>query len=302
VTNATTSSTGIYKGRFGSTSLGPLPFDAAKFYYWRVDEVNIAGPDPCLWKGSTWTFRTEGAAGGLLGLYYHWDGILPPQGSLPYAPGPANPFQIFVMSRIDPEINFTWTAGSPDPNINVDDFASRWVGHLECPIDANYTFYVSTDDGSRLFIDGQQLQLIELANPTHDSWQQQGMGADDQWRASIVLSAGLHDIEMHQYERAGDAGAELRWSAIPSNPSDDSISMQIIPPIWLWPPLFASGPQPPDGATIDDRTPALEWIAGVNVKATGGHELYFSSNFDDVNNRNVAVREIWRDPCRPYPA
>ncbi|MHC4316878.1 MAG: PA14 domain-containing protein [Planctomycetota bacterium] len=115
-----------------------------EFYYWRVDEVNLAGPDPCLWKGDTWTFRTEGAAGGLLGLYYHWaDGIDRVGGD----PGPADPFQIFVMSRIDPVVNFNWGTGSPDPNINVDFFSSRWVGHLECPADANYTFYLSTDDG-----------------------------------------------------------------------------------------------------------------------------------------------------------
>jgi hypothetical protein len=274
-----------------------VPLVAAQLYYWRVDEVNLAGPDPYLWKGNTWMFRTVGAAGGLLGLYYHWfDGITRPGG----APGPDNPFQTFVLSRIDPEVNFNWGNGSPDPNVNVDNFSSRWIGHLECPVDANYTFYVSTDDGGRLFIDGQKLQLIELANPTHDSWQEQGMGADDQWRASIVLSAGMHDIEMHQYENGGGAGAELRWSAIPVNPADDTIPMQIIPPIWLWPPMFASGPRPPDGSTTDDKTPLLEWIPGLGAES---HELYFSENYNDVNNRNpAAYKGALNEPNYPYPA
>ena len=113
VSNATPSSTGIYQGRIGPNSLSVL-LDAAEFYYWRVDEVNLAGPDPCLWKGSTWTFRTVGAAGGLLGLYYHWDSaFLPPvtPGAVPDDPGPDNPFQIFVMSRIDPTVNFNWGDG-----------------------------------------------------------------------------------------------------------------------------------------------------------------------------------------------
>ncbi|MHC4695087.1 MAG: PA14 domain-containing protein, partial [Planctomycetota bacterium] len=289
VESATPSTPVIYKGRIGPNSLGPLAFDAAQFYYWRVDEVNLAGPDPCVWKGATWTFRTVGAAGGLLGLYYHWDGFLPNDPL-----GPDNAFQVFVMSRIDPEVNFNWGTGTPDPNINVDDFACRWVGHVECPVDANYTFYTTTDDGARLFIDGQQLTLVNPAAPQNDSWRQQGM---TEYGASIVLSAGLHDIEMHMYERAGGAGAQLRWSAIPTNPSDDPIPRQIIPPIWLWPPLFASGPRPPDGATVDDRTPALEWIPGVNADF---HELYFSSNFDDVNNRNPLVKQILGDPCRPF--
>jgi len=55
---------------------------------------------------------------------------------------------------------------------------------------------------------------------------------------------------------------------------------------------------PPDGATIDDRTPALEWIPGIHADY---HELYFSENFDDVNNRSPYVKEYWLDPCRPYP-
>jgi hypothetical protein len=296
VTNATTSTPGIYKGRIGPNTLS-VPLVAAQFYYWRVDEVNLAGPDPCLWKGDTWTFRTEGAAGGLLGLYYHWaDGIDRVGGD----PGPADPFQIFVMSRIDPVVNFNWGTGSPDPNINVDFFSSRWVGHLECPADANYTFYLSTDDGGRLFIDGQQLTLYQITDNATDSWREQGAGANDQWSTSgIVLSAGMHDIEMHHYESLGGADAELRWSSIPVNPADDAIEMKIIPAMWLWPPLFASGPRPPDGATIDDRAPALEWIAGVNADY---HELYFSENFDDVNNRNPAIKQITTDPCRPYPA
>jgi hypothetical protein len=290
VKSATTTTPGIYLGRIGPNSLGPMAFDSAKFYYWRIDEVNLAGPDPCLWKGTTWTFRTVGAAGGLLGLYYHWDGILPP--GLPGGPpdpGPANPFQVFVMSRIDPSVNFNWGTGSPDPNINVDNFSCKWVGHVECPIDANYTFLTETDDGSRVFIDG--VQILPIA-----AWQQQGM---TWWSGEVLLTAGLHDIEMHHEEGGGGAGARLAWSAIPTNPSDDPIAQQIIPPIWLWPPLFASGPRPPDGSTIDERKPALEWIPGVNADY---HEVYFSANFDDVNNRNPGIKQITTDPCHPYPA
>jgi hypothetical protein len=289
VTNATTSSTGIYQGRIGPNSL-PVLLDAAELYYWRVDEVNLAGPAPCLWKGGTWMFRTVGAAGGLLGLYYHWDpATLPPVPAFPPYPGPPNPFQILVTSRIDPQVNFNWGVGSPDPSVNVDYFACKWIGYVECPVDANYTFYTTTDEGARLFIDGVPILPA-------DAWHQQEM---TELNGSVMLTTGMHDIEMHMYEYEGSAGAKLRWSAIPTNPLDDTISKQIIPPIWLWPPLFSSGPRPPDGATINDRTPTLEWISGINAAY---HELYFSANYDDVNNRNPAVKQILTDPCRPYPA
>ncbi|GAI01464.1 unnamed protein product, partial [marine sediment metagenome] len=25
-------------------------------YYWKVNEVNVAGPDPCMWEGDVWSF------------------------------------------------------------------------------------------------------------------------------------------------------------------------------------------------------------------------------------------------------
>ena len=124
---------------------------------WPHEPPSLSGPDPCKWEGDTWIFRAEGAAGGLLGLYYHWDGVFPPAIPGVDDPGPVNPFQEFVLSRIDPSVNFNWGDGSPDPNINVDYFACRWIGHVECPIDANYTFETTTDDGARLFINGQQI-------------------------------------------------------------------------------------------------------------------------------------------------
>ncbi len=229
-------------------------------------------------------FRASGAAGGLLGLYYHWDGLLPNEPL-----GPDNPFQVFVMSRLDPEINFNWGIGSPDTNVNVDDFAVKWIGRVECPVDANYTFYTQTDNGARLFINGVQI-LPDAA------WQQQ---EPTEWSGSVILSAGMHDIEMQMYEHEDSASAYLLWSAVPTNPSDDAILKQIIPPIWLWPPFVASSPRPLDGSIIGDRKPALEWIPGFYAAT---HELYFSADYNDVNDRDPVVKEVLSDPCRPYPS
>ncbi|MHC4643080.1 MAG: LamG domain-containing protein, partial [Planctomycetota bacterium] len=107
----------VFKGRIGPSTYDPIVLETGRFYYWAIDEVNVAGPEPYLWEGDTWMFRTEGAAGGLLGLYYHWDGQLPNDPL-----GPDNAFQIFVMGRIDPKVYFNWGDGSPGPNVNVDDF------------------------------------------------------------------------------------------------------------------------------------------------------------------------------------
>ena len=58
VANATTASTGIYRGQqnLGATSYAPTeaPLAWNTTYYWRIDEVN--GVD--LWKGNVWSFTT----------------------------------------------------------------------------------------------------------------------------------------------------------------------------------------------------------------------------------------------------
>lgn len=56
VSNADTSTTGIYKGRQNEASFEPGPMELGQTYYWRVDEVNDA-EEGSPWKGPVWSFR-----------------------------------------------------------------------------------------------------------------------------------------------------------------------------------------------------------------------------------------------------
>jgi len=227
----------------GDTTYDPGPMQYETDYYWRVDEISATGTT----KGFVWTFKTTRPGGGLLGSYYHWAGASPP----------LQPFQVFVDSRIDPEINFNWGNGSPWPGVvNADDFAIRWNGQVEAAFTETYTFYITSDDGQRLWVDGQ---------PVIDMWIQQGM---TEHSGTIDLTAGLHDIEMWMYEHQGGAGAELRWSS-PRTPK------QIIPSGALSPPVKASNPSPANGATGVKRTPILSWQPGMHAAQ---HQVYFGTD------------------------
>jgi hypothetical protein len=61
VANATTATTGIYRGQqsLAATSYTPIevPLQWSTTYYWRIDEVNPAEPDGP-WKGAVWSFTT----------------------------------------------------------------------------------------------------------------------------------------------------------------------------------------------------------------------------------------------------
>jgi hypothetical protein len=43
----------------GTEEYDPGTLDPGQTYYWKVNEVNVAGPDPCMWEGEVWSFTTS---------------------------------------------------------------------------------------------------------------------------------------------------------------------------------------------------------------------------------------------------
>jgi hypothetical protein len=98
------------------------------------------------------------------------------------------------ISRIDPQVNFSWNTGSPDSAIGVDSFSARWVGQVQAQRSEIYTFHATADDGVRLWVDGQLLI---------DQWKNQG---PTEYSGSIGLTAGQkYDITLEYYEFSSGA-------------------------------------------------------------------------------------------------
>ena len=104
--------------------------------------------------------------------------------------------------KTDPKIDFDWGVGAPDPSMGVDDFSVRWEGFVKAPVSGNYTFFTSTDDGVRLWVDNNQLV---------NQWIDQGTTT---YSGGLFLEGGkLTPIKMEYYERGGGAVARLEWSS-----------------------------------------------------------------------------------------
>jgi len=94
-------------------------------------------------------------------------------------------FTNLKVTRTDATVNFDWGVGAPDSSLAVDTFTTRWTGKVEPQYSQTYTFYTQTDDGVRLWVNGQLLI---------DKWIDQG---PTEWSGQITLTAGQrYDIRM----------------------------------------------------------------------------------------------------------
>ena len=111
-----------------------------------------------------------------------------------------------VLTRADATVDFDWAYGSPDPAVPSDSFAVRWTGTVTPAASETYTFYTTSDDGVRLWVNGQLIV---------DNWTDHAATENS---GTITLVAGqAYDIRMEMYENGGAAVAKLAWSS-PSTP------------------------------------------------------------------------------------
>jgi glucose/arabinose dehydrogenase len=111
---------------------------------------------------------------------------------------PSNPSR----QTVDAKIDFDWGGGSPHSSIGNDNFTIRWSGNIEPFFSEEYTFFTTTDDGVRLWIDNQLVI---------DKWVPQPA---TEWSGKINLQAHKqYRITLEFFEDGGDAAAKLAWSS-----------------------------------------------------------------------------------------
>ena len=136
---------------------------------------------------------------------------------------------------------------SPDPSIGQTDYTVRWTGSVKPQFNETYTFYGTSDDGMRLWVDGQMLI---------NAWVDQ---APTTYQGSIALKAQqLYDIQIDYYQNGGGAVAEMAWSS-PSTPQE------IIPESQLFP---VTNPPPAVAITSPASNSIYTASASVTVSAT----------------------------------
>jgi len=126
-------------------------------------------------------------------------------------------FTSLKQTRVDSTIDFSW-AGSPVAGVDAESFSVRWTGRIEAASSEEYTFYARTDEGVRVYIDGE---LIIDGWTNIESREESG---------SVTLQAGQkYDIKVEWFDVSGAAEVKLSWESA-------SRSKEVIPTERLYPP------------------------------------------------------------------
>ena len=154
------------------------------------------------------------------------------------------------LARIDTTVNFDWGTVLPSEAVQSKQFSVKWTGKIKPSYSEKYMFYLTSDEGARLFIDNMPVIL---------NWNSHTSTEDT---ASISLTANAqYDIRIEYYNDCCGAEARLAWSS-------QSQKKQIVPKANLFPaPILVNPPtvtlnSPVNAATFVTPTPVhLEAVA-----------------------------------------
>lgn len=113
-------------------------------------------------------------------------------------------FNTLVTTRTDATVNFNWGSGSPASGVPVDNFSVRWEGSVKADHSQTYTFFTTSDDGQRLWVNG--VQLI-------NDW----VAQRDEHRGRQVLGHAGDTLSLVEYQAHG-GGLEFLRKLTPRPP------------------------------------------------------------------------------------
>jgi len=98
-------------------------------------------------------------------------------------------------------IDRNFTGVSPAPGIGTENYSIRWTRRLSLTAGI-YRFSATSDDGVRLFIDGDK---------KIDGW---GLQAPTTFNVNVDLTSGAHEVRVEYFQAGGGAQARLTWGLV----------------------------------------------------------------------------------------
>jgi len=110
-------------------------------------------------------------------------------------------FDTLVSARTDVGINFNWGADSPLAGVKTDSFSTRWTGQIQPRYSGTYTFYITSDNARRVWVDNQLII---------DKW----TNLQGTYTGTISLTAGQkYDLKVEYAESTKVSAIKLEWAS-----------------------------------------------------------------------------------------
>ena len=181
-------------------SSGAVTYDFVKWADRRAETRDIRTPSRN--KRYVARFRARPAVGqGLVGTYFDREDLS------------GKP-----VKRVDPLVDFDWGMGSPDAAIESDTFSARWTGRVKPRVSGRHRFYVSSDDGARLWVNGRLIV---------DTWSVPSTPGETSGTIALKKNA-KYDVRLEYFELTGSAHVSLSWEA-------KGLPKEIVPSEHLYP-------------------------------------------------------------------
>src|SRR5262249_2210756 len=143
-------------------------------------------------------------------------------------------FTGLFMTRIDATVNFDWGTGSPAAGMGADTYSIRWEGEVQAVEAGSYVFRTLSDDGGRLWGNGQ---LVINYWADH--------GATHSTSPPVNLAAGQRvSIRLDYYENRGFSVITLEWQR------PGQTGFVVVPQSQLYPPSGGASVFPASSAVL----------------------------------------------------
>jgi beta-glucosidase len=118
-----------------------------------------------------------------------------------------------VATRTDSSIDFMFGGASPQPGVTATNWSAKWTGTLRAPTTGTYQFSLTSDDGSRLFVNNTQVinNFFNQGSTTRTG--------------SIALTAGQTvPIEIDYFQAGGASNVTFGWQPPGQTLHDQAVS------------------------------------------------------------------------------
>ncbi|MGB0726323.1 MAG: TIGR03790 family protein, partial [Candidatus Poseidoniaceae archaeon] len=126
-------------------------------------------------------------------------------------------------ARVEADLDYG-SSGQPYPGLDdrfKHNWGARFSGLVDVPWADNWTFHLTSDDGTELWIDGQS---VVTNHGMH------GMVERTGW---VDLDAGLHDLRVEFYQGGGPHGLKLAWSTSNLSKTPVPASAFVVDDTWM---------------------------------------------------------------------